>query len=235
MILLLKPLGSYEWMNQPIKKVAIVGGASSRRYAPLSDKTWEIWGLGAKKQKLPRVSRWFEIHSIPQLIRAYNKKKNKRGYEKHIKFLRKLKCPVYMQEPHPGVPNSVTYPLPEVLKECGRCFSSSVSYMIGLAIYERYEGIGVWGVHMISKKEYHYQWAGVQYLLALAIKLGIKVFLHPECPIAIPDKPTLAYTKILYGYDWDHPEAWWNNLTKKQKREKLDRKTIQELRASRTL
>lgn len=210
-----------EWMYAPIKKVAIIGGAPSRRYAPIYDKSWEIWGLGARELRLPRVDRWFELHSVPQLIRAYNRRE-KNGYERHIKFLRSLKVPVYMQKPHPGVPNSVTYPLDAVLEECGRCFTSSVSYMLGLAILEGYRGIGMWGVNMASKKEYLYQWAGVQYLLALAKQRGVGVYLPPDCPITIPSRPKLVPTKVLYGYDWDHPDAWWNKLQKEKESKDKD-------------
>lgn len=228
-MIVLKLYGAGAWMNQPIKKVAIVGGSSSREEAPIMDESWEVWGLGAKRHSLPRATRWFEIHSIPQLKRHYSKK-NKRGCENHLNFLASLDCPVYMQKPHPQVPNSVAYPLAKVLKECGRCFTSSISYMIGLAIYERFEGIGIWGVQMVSKKEYIHQWAAVRYLLALAKQRGIGVYLHPQCPIPIPDKPELPYTDVLYGYHWNHPKAWWNNITDKEREEKLSPEMIEAIR-----
>lgn len=213
----MKPSGVPAWMSQPIKKVAIVGGASSRRFAPFADRSWEIWGLGPRELKLPRADRWFEMHSQQQLIRYYDKVRGGE-FAAHMRFLRKLRCPVYMQRVHPSLPNSVPYPLDAVLKDCGRCFSSSVSYMLGLAIHERFQGIGMWGVNMASKKEYTYQWAGVQYLLALARARGIYVYLPPDCPITIPPKPALPVTKVLYGYDWDHPEAWWNKLQREKER-----------------
>lgn len=204
-------------MIRRIRKVAIVGGAPSRQFAPIADRSWEIWGLGPQELKLPRADRWFEMHSEQQLIHYYDEVRRGK-FAAHLKFLRDLKCPVYMQRVHPSLPNSVAYPLDAVLKDCGRCFSSSVSYMLGLAIHERFEGIGMWGVNMASKKEYTYQWAGVQYLLALAIARGIHVYLPDDCPITIPPKPILPITKLLYGYDWDHPEAWWNKLKREKER-----------------
>ncbi len=219
----MKPIVTPEWMKLPIKKVAIVGGAPSRRFAPVADRSWEIWGLGTERFKLPRADRWFEMHSEPQLIYFYDKIKGGK-FAAHMRFLASLNCPVYMQKPHPSVPNSVAYPLAEVLKDCGRCFSSSVSYMLGLAIHERFQGIGMWGVDMTSKEEYLYQWAGVRYLLALARSRGIHVYLPPGCPITIPPKPVLPVTKVLYGYDWDHPDAWWNKLRRERERKAEERK-----------
>lgn len=217
----MKPLPA--WMRQNIRKVAIVGGAPSRQYAPYDDPSWEIWGLGTDRHRLPRADRWFEMHSVPQLIRYYDKIRGGK-YAAHIRFLRQLKCPVYMQQVHPAIPNSVVYPLDAVLKDCGRCFSSSVSYMLGLAIHERFDAIGMWGVNMTSKQEYTHQWAGVQYLLALARERGIHVYLPDDCPITIPPKAILPVTKVLYGYDWDHPDAWWNKERHTKEKEKERRK-----------
>lgn len=203
------------WMKLPIKKVALVGGAPSRKYAPIADKTWQIWGLGPKHLRLPRVDRWFEMHSKEQLIQYYDVVRG--GYfGKHWRFLRNLGCPVYTQEKYPDLPNSVKYPLEAVTREVGRCFTSSVSYMLGLAIYEGFEGIGMWGINMASKKEYKHQWPAVQYLLALARERGIYVYLPKDCPITIPKKAKPVVTNILYGYHWDHPDAWWNKRKKKK-------------------
>jgi len=210
-------------MRLPIKKVAIVGGAPSRRLAPVGDRSWQIWGLGTERFKLPRADRWFEMHSEQQLIYYYDKIRGKK-FDAHMRFLASLKCPVYMQKRHPRIPNSVAYPLDAVLKDCGRCFTSSVSYILGLAIHEKFQGIGMWGVDMTSKEEYRYQWAAVRYLLALARARGIYVYLPPGCPITIPSKPVLPVTKVLYGYDWDHPDAWWNKLKRKREREAEEKK-----------
>lgn len=209
MVMVLKQHLPYKWMNRPIKKVAIVGGASSRKAAPILDPSWEIWGLGPRQLKLPRVDRWFEMHSKQQLIDYYHIVRGGH-FNKHWKFLKGMNNPVYMIRVHASLPNSVAYPLEPVIQDVGRCFTSSVAYMLGLAIHEKFEAIGMWGVNMASKKEYKYQWPGVQYLLALAKSRGIHVYLPDDCPITIPAKPELVVTQILYGYDYHHPDAWWN-------------------------
>ena len=37
------------------KKVAIVGGGPSRRLAPYSDPSWEIWAFSSRLYRYPRV------------------------------------------------------------------------------------------------------------------------------------------------------------------------------------
>src|SRR5690606_1531584 len=46
------------------RKVAIVGGGPTRRYAPYRDESWEIWAFSSRRSRYPRVTRWFEIHSM---------------------------------------------------------------------------------------------------------------------------------------------------------------------------
>ena len=50
-------------------KVAIIGTSpSSRMLAPFADESWQIWVCSqGNVGKLPRVSKWFEIHSITDL------------------------------------------------------------------------------------------------------------------------------------------------------------------------
>ena len=54
-------------MEEKPKKVAIVGGGPSRRRAPYDDETWEIWAFSSRAWRYPRVTRWFELHSMTDL------------------------------------------------------------------------------------------------------------------------------------------------------------------------
>lgn len=227
-------INDLQWMSQPIKKVAIVADAPSRRGAPWRDKSWEIWTLGRSKKRRPRIDRWFEMHSLPS-IRAYRgNPKTKRNFREYWRYLKKLKCPVYMQRAHRRIPNSVRYPLEKVVQELGRCFTSSVSYMIGLAIVEGYEGIGCWGVDLATKPEYRYQRQAVQYLLAEARRRGIHVYIPSTSPLKVPSQAKYVRTKALYGYDWKSPHGFWNRLRKRRrKRRRLRLRRIRRIRGIR--
>lgn len=192
------------------RKVAIVGGAHTRRLAPYNDETWEIWAFASLRLNTPRVTRWFEMHALEdlrsQLIRDTVKR---RSYESYMAFLKSLDVPIYMQETHPEIPRSVRYPLEDALAAFGPCFGSTVSYMIALAILEAVDTIGVWGVHLTHKSVYRRQRPGVEYLLGVARQQGIDVVLPRGCPLKVPKKPVLPKSDILYGYDWTSPKAWW--------------------------
>lgn len=199
------------------RSVAVVGGGPSRRYAPFLDPSWEIWMFGRGKLAIPRVTRWFEMHSVEQLKRCRGDRKTKMWYAEYWQFLSQLKSPVYMLKRHAEIPRSVAYPLEDAIDQFGRCFTSSVSYIIALAIMEGCERIGLWGVDLSDKEEYIYQRPAVQYLLGAAKKRGITICLPKGCSLLVPDNPEPVETAVLYGYDWDHPEAWWNRKKPRKK------------------
>ncbi len=207
------------------RKVAIVGGARSRDRAPFGDDSWEIWAFSSLRLPAPRVTRWFEMHALGDLESQLTRSTAKRlSYQEYMAFLRDLECPVYMQERLAEIPNSVEYPLEQALHSFGRCFTSSASYLIALAILEQYDVIGVWGVHLTEKTVYARQRPGVEYLLGVAHQRGIEVYVPPQSPLRIPTRPVMPYTQILYGYDWQSPQAWWRKRVGMVKRAKSKRK-----------
>lgn len=198
------------------RKVAIVGGASSRRQAPFADDTWDVWAFSSLRLPTPRISRWFEMHAPGDLSTQLTRSTPiRRSYREHVRFLRRLNCPVYMQRRFPQLPRSVPYPLTDALQTFGRCFTSSASYMIALAIMKRYDTIGVWGIHLTAQSVYARQRPGVEYLLGVARQRGIELYLPPGSPLRVPLHPVLPRTDVLYGYDWRSSKAWWRktNLT----------------------
>src|SRR5690606_3236102 len=201
-------------------KVAIVGGGPTAATAPLADRSWEIWTFGRAKRPVARYDRWFEMHSVPQLKALRGDRRTKMRYPEYWRFLRRLRCPVYMQKRFRDIPASVPYPLERAIQEFGRCFTSTVSYMIALAIMEGCTHLGLWGIDLTDQEEYLYQRPAVEYLLGVAAARGIAVVMPPSCTLPVPLHPRPVYTKVLYGYDWDHPGAWWNRWKKNQRKEK---------------
>lgn len=164
-------------------KVAIVGFTSSWKKAPFDDPEWEIWGLNALYDKLPRYDRWFELHK-----RQVNL--NDEGPE-HIWKLAAMPCPIYMHKHFDDIPTSVPYPLSEVLKIFHPYLTSTFSYMVALAIMEDFQEIGVFGVDT-ADEEWGSQRPSLEYLLGYAEGKCVKV--------TIPKESTLLRAPFLYGF-----------------------------------
>lgn len=111
-------------------------------------KEYEWWGFGPatffhldvrayfKGQKRPSryLNRWYEIHSIdgnsdyPAGIRE--------GESLYWEWLKTLDCPVYMQQAHSEIKNSVEFPARELVNIFGRRFAGTSNWVTAHAIYE---------------------------------------------------------------------------------------------------
>lgn len=148
-------------------KVAFVGFAPTTLYlANDLDESWEVWGINELYQLgIPEVAkqvgkaldnkkftRWIEIHS-----RA--KDKQGKAYcddvnietpqgKNHISNLNNMPFPVYMRAEDIAkfndVKNAVPFPYKEIVNFFGRkYFTNTISWMIGLAVYEAFQECGI--------------------------------------------------------------------------------------------
>jgi hypothetical protein len=77
-----------------------------------------------------------------------------------------------------------------------------MAWMLALAISEKPETIGLWGVDMAAEEEFVAQRPGCQYFLQKANDLGIPVVAAPECSVVVPP--------AQYGYRECQP--MWSSL-----------------------
>lgn len=198
--------------NKNERKVAVLGtAASTRGAAPYDDPAWEIWGIDAKQIEVSRFDRWFELHDIRILAPAWRD---------HLEGIAKSGKPIYMHLPVEGIDGVVQYPTEEIVKKFGPYFlTSSIAWMMALALYEGVDEVGLWGVDMASAEEYREQRAGCRHFIDLARQMGVRV--------TIPMASDLARQPAPYPFNLDDPF-----LEKIQARRK---RAEQELAAARNL
>ena len=132
------------------------------------------------------VDLWFDMHEKPE--------------EKHPKWWiwaleNQPRCMLLKQRDE--LVNSRAYPVDEIISRFGLYFTSSVSYMLALAIARGARWIGLYGIDMACGSEYYHQRACCEYLIGLAVGSGITV--------DIPKDSALLKSRWLYGYDEDRP------------------------------
>jgi hypothetical protein len=203
--------------------VCIVGCSDSKTMAPLEKQDeYEFWGVNNLFLTMPGPwSRWFEIHSITkdgdQWLRRGDSAFRGQTVEKYLKGLAGLDCPVYMQQKNPLVPNSVMYPMQEIVEKFGTYFTNTISWEIALAISEGFKEIKIYGIDMAVDSEYTHQRPSVEFFLGIALGRGIKV--------SIPPNSDLLKTRFLYGFQ-DVQELEWTTrikLTLKSLNERRDK------------
>lgn len=161
-----------------MRRIAIVGTApSSADEAPYDDKSWEIWSLGANQTKIKRFTRWFELHTFHALECADALQPQR------VEFFKKIGKDLTIGHENELLPDATMYPKDEIVAKFGNYFTSSIAWMIALAIHEGAEEIGLWGIDMVGECEYAYQRACCEYLLGIARGKGITVTLSPHSPL----------------------------------------------------
>ena len=182
----------------------MLGTATSTiEQAPINDPSWEIWACSPWMQgKLPPRSKdvpgfdvFFEIHWNNQFYPSER--------ETFLPWLRECGKPVYVFDDL-EIPSQVFYPKKRLEEEHGsNFFSSTIAWMLALAIDERPAKIGIWGVDMADETEYAHQKQGCLHFIALARLLGIDVELPSgsellRIPAAYPDRyATVAAQTLL--------------------------------------
>ena len=180
------------------RSIAIVGGyRGTKLLAPYNDQGWEIWSCSPRNAEgeLPRHDLWFELH--PQDVVA--------GLQEPFRTWLAAQPAVYMQDIDPAYPGSMSYPKEAMLSRFGEnFFTSSIAWMLALAIFKEPLRIGVWGVECAGSHEYGAQRWGVLHFLQVALAAGIEVVL--------PQGSRLRKPTPLYGYDHAHYVAAMSSL-----------------------
>lgn len=180
------------------RKVALVGFATNTIHlVPWTDPDYEVWGMNQGHMHFKRrADRWFEMHQpeYTEDVRDPN----------YYAFLQSLPIPVYMIDKRPDIPNAVRFPIEAALQVAGRdYFTSTIAYMMAIAIMDGFEEIALYGINLAIGDEYFYQKACAEWWIGLAEGKGIRVY--------VPRASAMLKQWNRYGY---HPEASPNALTK---------------------
>jgi hypothetical protein len=193
-------------IDAPLKKaskVAIIGFTDHRVEAPLTED-WERWGINELYRYMPigHFTRWFEIHD-PKVLEGDKgcpptELSGGKPWPPHLEAMKQIPQPIYMHEHYDDIPNSIPFPKDEVIAaipQFGDYQTSSISWMLALAIAEGFEEIGVYGVDMAQETEYFEQRPTCEFLIGVALGRGIKVH--------IPKTSDLMKCVGQYGFGSD--------------------------------
>ena len=164
-----------------MKKLAIVGShPDTRENAPYENPEYEIWLFNEAPQKPEIYKRWdacLQIH-LPEVYASTENWVNK----DHWEWLQQDhgNRRIFMQDVDLRVPNSVKYPLDEILSLVPyKYLRSSPAMSLALAIYLGYKDISLYGSELSSNTEYHYQ--AINYAFWIGFAHGYGVDLDMQC------------------------------------------------------
>lgn len=190
----------------PNKKVAIVGTSHSWMMAPFDDPSFEIWGVnnGFLNTGGKRCTRWFDVHCIEnrngKWFRRWVPDFRGRTVNDYIEDLKKVPCLVYMAQKWPEIPNSVRFPIEEVVARFGKYITNSISMQMAFALHLGFGEIHLYGVDMSAGTEWEYQRPNAEYFIGMAVGMGVKVY--------IPGESDLVKTLFMYAYEEREKSDW---------------------------
>ena len=170
-------------------KVALIGSApSSIRQAPYHDPSWQVWGCSPGAYGVVPKGRsnvWWELHVYEPGQPWFS--------PEYCQFLREHPR-VMVAEKRPEIPNGEVLPVEYLVKKYSPYFfTSSVAWMMAMAIEMGASKIGLWGIDMAASEEYEAQRAGLHYFALIAKQKGIEV--------GVPRESDLFRPRFLYGVD----------------------------------
>ena len=105
---------------------------------------------------------------------------------------------VYTLKHYAGIPKSVAYPIDDIIHEFEKLyFTSSMSYMLAHAIYEKVDVINLHKVATLAaSREYYHQKDCLDFWCGVALGRGIKVIVSPDSYLM----KASPWCSTLYGY-----------------------------------
>ena len=163
-----------------MRSIVLLGTApASMMLAPFGNPDWEIWACSPGCYGAPRTDRYFELHRWEPGQPWFS--------EGYVEFLMNYPGEVVMSAPVPEVRGCRVIDWQGLVERWGRYnFTSSLAWMMAMAIEERPEKIALYGVDMAATTEYHDQRMGCQHFAVEAGKLGIEVGVPPESDLLCP-------------------------------------------------
>ena len=194
-----------------MKQVVLLGTApASMALAPIHNPDWDVWSCSPGtypfvQTAMKETDRHFELHRYEP-----NQEWFSGGY---IEFLKAYKGSVIMSEGVQEIPNCVILDWPGYVSKYGPYFfTSSLAWMMAMAIEEKYDRIALYGVDMAATTEYENQRMGCQYFAQLAAAKGIEVGVPPESDLF---RPAPLYGVCETSHVWIKQRA--RNIEMKQR------------------
>lgn len=180
-------LGRDMELKKGLKRINILAKGSMWWQCPQKGENEEIWGLNGTYRDNP-ADRLFMMHDIHFHFQQED--------QDAVAAINALEIPLYTNVKYPFFDNNIVYPIKEVVDYHKTAwFSNVVCYMIALAIMQKPEEIGMYGVEMVGD-EYIHERPAVLYWCGVAHGHGIEIVTPKGSKLFFPSTPE----SLMYGF-----------------------------------
>lgn len=170
-------------------KVILIGKGFEWWKAPKDIEDFEVWGINDLIMRKMDIDLMFNIHLLEDYAKI-----DMEG----VNLANSLGIPIIMPKEYPEIPNSVRFPIEEIMKEYDTdYFMTGIAYMIAYAIWKGYKQIDCYGINMRGADErYKNARACVEFWLGIAKGKGIKINMYGKYCDCLK-----AFDRRLYGFN----------------------------------
>ena len=182
-----------QYFGTEADQICLLGSApSSLRLAPYANPKWAMCGCSPGVYGVaPRAEAWVELHRYEPGQPWFS--------PEYCQFLANFRGPVWMAEKRPEIPNSIELPIAHLIQKYSPYFfTSSLAYMMAMAIECGFKKIGLFGVDMAAASEYKDQRLGCQFFALMARARGIEVGVPPESDLLRP-APLYGISEVTHA------------------------------------
>jgi len=186
------------------KKICIVGTApDSAGLGPYANPDWQVWACSPGTfQMLPKIDVFFELHRWTPGTDNFPLP--------YVDFLKNFDGQVVMSKPVVDVKNCRILDVDALVEKYSPYFfTSSIAWMLAMAIDQKPEHISLFGVDMSTDGEYAEQRKGCQYFAIIAKSIGIQIGVPPESDLFCPSP---LYGVCQTSHSWIKQSAHLQNL-----------------------
>ena len=176
-----------------VLRINIVGCGPGWEDVP--DGCGEVWGINDIHTLRP-VDLVIDCHNLEAVADGKETlgRRTQESVMEHLRILRIKELPVYTTKKIEYLPESIEYPLDEIIKEFDSdYFTCGVDYAIALAIYFGADEIHLYGILMMQKTEYERQKAGCEHWLGIAKGRKVKTEVHGRWSSLLKTNNSLLY------------------------------------------
>lgn len=202
-----------------MKNILILGSAPNQKLAPVGSDDWETWACSPGTYHIPGIDKFFELHRWQPGVPWFS--------EGYVNYLKNFPGQVIMTEPVDDIPGCTILDHKMLIEEFGPYFfTSSIAWMLAIAIMNKPDKIALYGVDMAAQTEYKDQRLGCQYFCAIAKARGIEVGVPPESDLL---RPAPLYGVCEQSHGWIKQTARNQELVMRATRlkEEIDAKNLE--------
>ena len=188
-------------MRKNSKAVAMVGFSSRHcRLTPFYNPEIEIWGLNRLHQQewFKYADRMFQLHPLKYIQKCIGISAGDREHYEWLTQPHEFK--LYCQKAYKEFPSAIEYPIKKMRAKYGDFYTSTLAYMIALALDEGFNHFELYGFDMEADTEYKYQRDSAEYFIGLAEGMGCTVLLPQNCSLLKGDLGIYAYETSEVGF-----------------------------------